>query len=564
MFLDWVSFLLTASAVVAGLVLLFCGQGRSGVRIGSEATNKKRQSLLLQADQDTRKAGGNDSATEAASQHDGHHVSEPETCSSPTHPIDEHPQSHDADAFRTTRPGIPHVRYGLGKPEALPPRPPGVAAEIWEVCSLDDATALLAGCPFTSTICCGFFVPYADGMDAQRATIEAIAAVQPAGFVFATVDIKSCKEVAAWAGVGLDSPLVRLLRPDGEIVADFRRQQVRQGQLHRKVLSMALEVAKSAEPKLQKLAERFVGALSNNAVAVPCSRSGLEKMRHRGVDALRRTSLSCCENYFLTLCQICEVPRVSRVREIANLAKIVREVVPSEALPFLDLARRLAEQKLLGGTDPGAREAHELLLDAVLCCAFDADGSDLSLIMLALHFLVNCFAWEHLREGLLPVVGQLLRSNHWRTIWQAPMVSAARTQEAAIDLMLNASVAFRSASCRVEHQVVLAAAIEALFRMPSNDRINLAVGNLLVVGGTPDNAKRALQAQPVPTLRALAAALFRGDLDGPDGCAFPVAWQPEAHATDGPGTAGQGATGAAARHPFRAPIPARHRGRGGG
>ena len=41
------------------------------------------------------------------------------------------------------------------------------------------------------------------------------------------------------------------------------------------------------------------------------------------------------------------------------------------------------------------------------------------------------------------------------------------------------------------------------------------------IPGDSEDAKRALQAQPLASLRPLAAALLRGDLNGPDGRAFP-------------------------------------------
>jgi len=224
-----------------------------------------------------------------------------------------------------------------------------------------------------------------------------------------------------------------------------------------------------------------------------------------------------------------------------------------------DLARRLAGQKLLGGTDPGAAEALERLLDAVLRCTFDVKCSDVSHTMLALHFVVNCFAWEHLREPLLPVVGQLIRTGRWADIWSAS--SAHKSQEAAAALLLNSSIVLRSACCRVEQAGILKASIDALHRMPENAHLNLAIGNLLVIGGEPEDAKRVLQAQPLPSLRPLAAALFRGELDGqPEGRAFPGAWKAEA-STSGtqaePGS--QGSDEPRLRRPPRAAIPARHR-----
>mmetsp|Transcript_58464 Transcript_58464/g.92423 ORF Transcript_58464/g.92423 Transcript_58464/m.92423 type:complete len:102 (+) Transcript_58464:3-308(+) len=100
--------------------------------------------------------------------------------------------------------------------------------------------------------------------------------------------------------------------------------------------------------------------------------------------------------------------------------------------------------------------------------------------------------------------------------------------------------------------------------MPENEHINLAVGNLLAVGGTGDDAKRVLQAQPLPNLRPLAAALYRGELDGPDGGAFPLAWQPEVKPIAESGGGAANGEDAPRPAPRRGRIPARHRGRMGG
>merc|ERR1712110_626159 len=86
-------------------------------------------------------------------------------------------------------------------PGELPPvMVDDAAAEIWEVCSPEDAGALMSGCPMESVICCSFSVAYADGMEAQSKALRELAAAQPAGLVFASVDMKESPEVATWAG----------------------------------------------------------------------------------------------------------------------------------------------------------------------------------------------------------------------------------------------------------------------------------------------------------------------------------------------------------------------------
>merc|ERR1740121_734473 len=99
---------------------------------------------------------------------------------------------------------------------------------------------------------------------------------------------------------------------------------------------------------------------------------------------------------------------------------------------------------------------------------------------------------------------------------------------------------------------------------PANEHIASAVGNLLAVGGSKEEGKITLQAQPPPALRALAAAVFHGEVNGPDGVAFPLAWMPEPPRGASGGTQDDAAAEGARRRPPRGPIPMRHRRRHGG
>jgi len=464
----------------------------------------------------------------------------------------------------SARPAPAKLRFRLVRAPELPALPPNASADVWEVCSTEDANALLGGCPAASTLCCSFTVPYADGMNAQRAEIDELAAAQLAGLEFATVDMRAFPEAAAWAMV--ETPLVRLMEPDGTFVADFKPAEVKQGFLRKKVLSIAANSGREAESKLQQLALRYPGGLSNTFVDVPISNSTTQKMQQNGVDVLLRLGGTVAQkDGFGALCQASELQRIARVSDVAGLARILYTFPVSDLLPFLDVARRLPGQKLLGGSNPGATEALERLLDAVLRCGFNDNCSVPAHPMLALHFVVNCFVYEDLREELLPVVGQLVRSKIWASTWGP--AGSAKTREAAVALLLNASIVLRSACCRVQYPGILKAAIDSLGCLPDNVRLNLAVGNLLAVGGQPDDAKRVLQAQPLPSLRPLAAALLRDELDGqPEGRAFPGAWVDGS--SDGrlrPAAQDSGDDNAARlQRPPRAAVPARHRGRRGG
>ena len=72
---------------------------------------------------------------------------------------------------------------------------------------------------------------------------------------------------------------------------------------------------------------------------------------------------------FQRLCDSYRAHAVPRARLVSGLAKLLRRLTTSTtapATPLLDLSRRLAASKLLGGSEPGALEALELLLNAIL------------------------------------------------------------------------------------------------------------------------------------------------------------------------------------------------------
>lgn len=459
------------------------------------------------------------------------------------------------------------AQFRLADPRSLPPLGDSAGgAEIWEIASTEDAGSLLSGCPHDSIICCAFSAPHADGMRAQAAAMQELAAAQPAGFVFAAVDMAAAPDVASWAGV--TSPGVLLLHPDGRLLEEVKHPALGQGALHTAVLGHAAVTARAAVLKLEALAQRFPKALTAEVPALAVG-ADVEKMRQNGLATLERCDAGSegRAEAFETLCRCCEgAGRTARVRDLASLARSLRDVPPENAMPLLDLSRRLASRRLLGGGEPGAREALELLLDASLRCSLDtgvwADEASLPAALnraaLALQVAGSCFTQDALREALLPVAGQVVRTEGWTALWRTATgdgTGAVRARDSAATLLLGASVALRTARCRVEHRCLLDAAIDALHRVPSNERLSLAVGNLLAVGGNAQDAKRALQAQPLPSLRALAAALYRSDLHGPDGSAFPEAWQPAGSGSDAGGNAGDGpATG---RRPPRGPIPAR-------
>lgn len=457
-------------------------------------------------------------------------------------------------------------RYRLADPRALPPLRGGPPAPFWDIQSAEDAGALLSGCPLDCVVCCGFSAPYADGMKAQAAALEELAAAVPAGFVFATVDIKASPEVANWAGVS--SPMVRLLEPDGRVVAEVRSTDVAKGALHQAVLSHAAVIAKAAEPKLEALAQKYPKALHAEAVAMPAG-TDCEKMRQRGLESLDRFGARSADTEaFTALCSCCVAgsSRTPRVREVASLAKSLRQLPIGDVLPLLDLARRLAARKLLAGGEPGTREALELLLDAALCRGLEDESVDLTRASLAVQFVSNCLLPETLREALLPVVGQLVSADGWLAAWSppdgTPAAAVSRSRDAAASLLLNASVALRRARCRAENAGLLQAATVALQALPENERLNLACGNLLAVGGGAEEAKRVLQAQPLPPLRSLAAAVFRGDLADEESRAFPEVWRPR-QPPPGGGDEGGGGRPAGNRRPGAVPARARRRLGGG-
>eukprot|EP00438_Fugacium_kawagutii_P031086 Skav204628 [mRNA] locus=scaffold1712:294496:298403:- [translate_table: standard] len=228
-----------------------------------------------------------------------------------------------------------------------------------------------------------------------------------------------------------------------------------------------------------------------------------------------------------------------------------------------DLSRRLASEKLLGGQEPGATEALELLLNAILMkLEMEEPGAP---FMLALQVLANCFQQAVVGEALLPVVVEMMTMPVWQALWlssRQPDKPLDRARDAAATLLLNASVMLRGAKLRASHRPLLRHSIAALKVMPQDERVNWAVGNLLAMGGGPDDAKETLQAQPRSSLRMLAAAIFHGQLDGPEGAAFPDVWHPPDSGAP-PGGAPGGGPGDPGRRP-RAPIPGRYRRRGGG
>lgn len=176
--------------------------------------------------------------------------------------------------------------------------------------------------------------------------------------------------------------------------------------------------------------------------------------------------------------------------------------------------------------------------------------------MLALQFVSNCF--HQLGEGLLPLVVELMSLPLWRALWQSGSDKwLDRCRDAAAQLLLNGSVVLRGARLRASHRPLLTQGLVAHKTMSQDERVNWAVGNLLAMGGGTDDAKETLQAQPLRSLRMLAAAIFNGQLDGPEGVAFPAAWHPPDDGTQRDGNAVE-------RRRPRAPIPGRHRRRSGG
>lgn len=461
------------------------------------------------------------------------------------------------------------AQYALAPERGLPPVPADVDIDVWEVESTEDAVALLAGCPQESVICCAFTAPHADGVAAQKAALQELAAAQPAGFVFATVDIHACPEVKTWASI--TSPATLIMQPDGIRLDEIKAAEPgAPAVLQLKVLGIASVVAKAAQSKLEVLAERFPGATCAEA-SVTLPKADTTKMRAHGLEGLQRAGVGAeKEASFETLCQsLAPDARAPRVRDLAALSRIVRDVPSAELVPLLDLARRLVALKAVSsGDQPGMREAVGFLVDAALCRGID-EAPELTRASLALHLIANLLAHDSLQEALLPVIGQIVRGGCWAEIWRstgmdAPPAPTVRAREAAAALLLNASVALRTSRCRAEHSGLLVAALDALHRDSNHERLNQAAGTLLSVGGQPEDAKRVLQAQPRAPLRLLAASIFRGEMEKPEERPFPLAWAPEAP----PRTAGGPTPDANARNPRgaggRGRIPNRHRGRGGG
>lgn len=442
-----------------------------------------------------------------------------------------------------------HVHFALGRVNALPPCPePRVEAEVWEVCSTGDASSLLAGCPLEAIVCCNFIKPYADGLRAQEDVFRRVVAAEPAGFVFASVNMSESPDVVSWAEV--TSPCVQLLQADGVKLEQISSADVARGVLENKVLNIASHTAKLAAPRLEALSKRFPGSLHAEFHLTHPKDDG-SKMQQCGADSIDAFGASDDDkDAFLSLCRIvgpgAGSGRVAKVRHVAAIAKMIRRARGDEnstgaVVPLLDLSRRLAGQKLLGGSEPGSLEALELLLVAAFtaglspCVSADnplgtssASKAD-TVTMLCLQTLANCFSVPGLAETLLPMAQQLTSLEKWGQLWQAdwpPPYTGRGTQAAAAALLLNCSVALRSSRWRSAHRSLLEATVLALRRAPSNEHLNAAAANLLAVGGDAEAAKRVLQAQPLPALRSLAAATFRGDLEGPDGVAFPAAWSP--------------------------------------
>lgn len=429
---------------------------------------------------------------------------------------------------------------------------------VWDVQSTEDAAALLAGCPLDLVIACSFQRAYAPHYLAQQEAVRKLAEAQPAGMAFACVDL-SCKDVAEWAGVR--EPEVRLLQPDGSVMARLNPQEVKTGALHKLALDKAKSLAQSAEQKLDALSERFPNALRSELdICLP--RDSPEKMNQNAVDTVQK--MYGCESpeaeMVDTLCRTCQKGSVPRPRFIAGLAKIIRASDAKSSIPFLDLSRRLAGLKLCGGAEPGAQEALELLLDSSLCKVDESPGPG-PCMMLALQLLANCFHQPSLAEALLPVVAQFVQAPAWPVLWsEAPGTSQShldKARDAAAILLLNASVVLRQARLRATHAPLLEHSVLALKRCPNDQRLNWTVANLLAMGGGVDEAKSVLQAQPMTPLRLLAAAVFNDQLSGPDSVAFPAAWHPPTTST------AMAPANDQRRRPGRA-IPARHRRRGGG
>jgi len=566
---------ITVAVLLLGAWLLSSSRNRpsAGCKIGSlPQTGLANQDVLCQGQggYPAAKLEGSTCTPKTSSAVAGHTEAQGNSIAektSRTSTVQVNPQGVPATEPEKVRRIKPH--YRLARHDMLPPLPCNISAEIWEVCTPEDAGALLDGCPFNAVICCSFTWPYADGMEAQDRALKQLAKAQPAGFVFAAVNMKAAPEVATWAGVS--TPLVRLMMPDGSVIEDIRPPHTGNGELQKKVLGLAAQTAKLAAPKLEKLAQKYPGAL-HDEVHIAALKGDTQKMQQRGLELLNRLQATVAEEEaFKALCQLCSLSRggcSARVRHVVAVTQLVRRVRVEDAVPLFDLARRLASVKALGGSDPGALEALELLLDAVLGTSLNLQSFDATCCSLALQCLTGCFGQVDLHEALLPVVGQVVRTDAWGQIWDTEGAAERKTtavEVAASTLLLNASVALRSARWRAEHQGLLAAAVDVLRCSPANEQVSLAVGNLLAVGSSEEQGKRTLQAQPQrPTLRTLAAAVFHGELEGPDGAAFPAAWSPPEPAAAALGAGQQAGDAPGWRRPPRAAIPARHRVRRGG
>lgn len=62
--------------------------------------------------------------------------------------------------------------------------------KLWEVRNAKDAANLLAGCPMDTIIACSFHRAYAEHGGAQDRAMRQLAEAQPAGMVFALVDMQ--------------------------------------------------------------------------------------------------------------------------------------------------------------------------------------------------------------------------------------------------------------------------------------------------------------------------------------------------------------------------------------
>ena len=157
---------------------------------------------------------------------------------------------------------------------------------------------------------------------------------------------------------------------------------------------------------------------------------------------------------FQRLCDSYRAHAVPRARLVSGLAKLLRRLTTSTtapATPLLDLSRRLAASKLLGGSEPGALEALELLLNAILNHSEAPEAP--TAVMLAGQFLANCFHQPLVGEALLPVAAEALQLPTWRAVWDPS--GHAKAREAVAVLLLNASVALRKARFRASHGPLL-------------------------------------------------------------------------------------------------------------